>query len=265
MTLQYPIKDKVAVITGGTQSLGFCIAQRLARLGAKIVIGGRNPAGAEKATEINNEVGPNTAIFQQCDVTDSSALHILIDLATEHFGQLDILVNNAGIFSKPWYQDPTGSDSCTCVDTNLRALIDGTNHALHIWSQGISRGVVINIASISGYIPLNSTATYAATKAAAIAFTKGLSELAPKIRVNAIAPSWIDTKFLDVEHIGRNHFTMKGSALLDPQKVVDQVIRLIEDESFAGDVIIIKDKEEPKLCTLPKAHETMEAMDWVED
>ncbi|KAI9475274.1 hypothetical protein BX667DRAFT_537628 [Coemansia mojavensis] len=155
--------------------------QRLAQLGAKVVIGGRNPAGAEKASKINNEVGPDTAIFQQCNVTDSTALHALIDLATEHYGRLDILVNNAGVFSKPWYQDPTGADLHVCVDTHLRALIDETNYALHIWNQDeSSRGVVINVASISGYILLNSTATYAATKAAAMAFTRGPSELAPK-------------------------------------------------------------------------------------
>ncbi|KAJ2820712.1 hypothetical protein IWW50_004946, partial [Coemansia erecta] len=61
-------------------------------------------------------------------------------------------------------------------------------------------------------------ATYAATKAAVVMYTKALAGLAPKVRVNAVAPAWVDTKLLDAEHIGRNHFSMKSTGILEPQQ-----------------------------------------------
>ncbi|KAJ2851608.1 hypothetical protein IWW36_000931 [Coemansia brasiliensis] len=258
MVRLYSIKDKVAVVTGGAQSLGLCIARQLAQMGAKVVIGDIRSSGADAVVEINKEFGPNTAVFQQCDVTDSSALHALIDLATIRFGQLDILVNNAGILDKPWNLDPSGETALACININFSALVDGTNYALHLWNQVEgSRGVVINIGSIAAYCPMEYLATYTATKAAVAAYTKSLSGLAPKVRVNAVAPSWIETKLLEAEHIGRNHFTIKKYGLLQPQQVVDQVVRLIEDESFAGDIIIIRNGDEPKLCKLPNATDMM--------
>ncbi|KAJ2674697.1 hypothetical protein IWW42_001543 [Coemansia sp. RSA 1085] len=261
MVYLYSIKDKVAVVTGGAQSLGLCIARQLAQLGAKVVIGDILPSGADTVAKINKEFGPDTAIFQECDVTSSSALHALIDLAVSHFGQLDILVNNAGILDKPWDLDPSGKTALACININFSALVDGTNYALHLWNQDeSSRGVVINIGSIAAYCPMEYYATYGATKAAVAAYTKSLSGLAPKVRVNAVAPSWIETKLIEAEHIGRNHFTVKKCGLLQPQQVVDQVVRLIEDESLAGDIIIIRNGDEPKRCQLPNANDMMAIM-----
>ncbi|KAJ2455136.1 hypothetical protein EV183_001065 [Coemansia sp. RSA 2336] len=261
MVSLYSVKGKVAVVTGGAQSLGLCIARQLAQLGAKVVVGDILSSGADAVAEINKEHGPDTAIFQTCDVTDSSALHALIDLAVSHFGQLDILVNNAGILDKPWDKDPSGKTALACININFSALVDGTNYALHKWNQDEnSRGVVINIGSMAAYCPMEYYATYAATKAAVASFTKCLSGLAPKVRVNAVAPSWIETKLIEAEHIGHNHFTIKKYGLLQPQQVVDQVVRLIEDERLAGDIILIRNVEEPKLCTLPKADDMVAIM-----
>ncbi|KAJ2079696.1 hypothetical protein H4R24_003593 [Coemansia sp. RSA 988] len=254
MVALYEIRGKVAVITGGAQSLGLCTAQTLAKLGAKLVIGDLLPSGADEVDKINKEIGDRVAIFRQCDVTDSTALHELIDFAVSAFGQLDIVVNNAGILDKPLDQDPSGESARACVDLNVRALLDATNHALHIWNKDSNaRGVIINMASTAGYIPLEFAPTYCATKAAVVMFTKSLAGLAPKIRVNAVAPVWVDTKLIDAPHIGRNHFSIKMTGLLEPQAVADQIVRLIVDESLAGDVIIIKKGEDPHLCQLPKS------------
>ncbi|KAJ2801841.1 hypothetical protein H4R20_003519 [Coemansia guatemalensis] len=254
MVALYEIRGKVAVVTGGAQSLGLRTAQNLARLGAKVVVGDLLSSGAGEVDKINKEVGDTVAIFQHCDVTDSAALHGLIDLAVSEFGQLDILINNAGILDEPLDQDSSGKRARACVDVNIRAVIDATNHALRIWNQDANaRGVVINMASTAGYIPLEFAATYCATKAAVVMFTKSLAGLAPKVRVNAVAPAWVDTKLIDAPHIGREHFTIKMTGLLDPQMVVDQIVRLIEDESMAGDIVVIRKNEEPHLCKIPKS------------
>ncbi|ORX69076.1 NAD(P)-binding protein, partial [Linderina pennispora] len=191
------IKGHVAVVTGGAQSMGLLTSKELVKLGAKVVIGDVLPVGAEEVAKINAEAGSTVAVFQTCDVCDPDALQALIDRAVSEFGRFDILVNNAGVLDKPWEQDPTGEYARRCIDINVRALIDGTNRALHHWSQEEGRtGTVVNLASSAGYAPISFMAAYTASKAAVIMYTKSLASLAPKVRVNAVAPVWVDTKFI---------------------------------------------------------------------
>ncbi|KAJ2757125.1 hypothetical protein GGI19_000277 [Coemansia pectinata] len=254
MSAQFDFKGKVAVVTGGARSMGLLTAQMLVRKGAKVVIGDILQSGAEAADQLNQEAQDKVAIFQYCDVADTNSLKALIDLAVSQFGCLDILINNAGVLDRPWEQDPEGDYARRCIDINIRGLIDGTIHALHYWSQEEDRkGVVVNLASTAGYAPLSFLAAYAASKAAVVSYTKALAGLAPKVRVNAVAPSWVDTNLVDTEHIGRNHYTVRFSGLIQPHTVVEQIMRLIEDETLAGDIVIIRNDAEPVLCPAPKA------------
>ncbi|KAJ2457090.1 hypothetical protein GGF42_002888 [Coemansia sp. RSA 2424] len=251
---------KVAVVTGGAQSIGLLVAQNLVKRGARVVIGDIQPAGAAECDRINKEANARVAAFQLCDVSDMDSLKSLIDMAITTFGQLDILINNAGILDKPWELDSAGTAAHRCIMTNVCATIGGTNHALHYWNEREDRqGVVVSMASVAGYTPLNFMATYAATKAAIIMYTKCMASVAPKVRVNAVAPGGVDTKFIDAEHLGRDHWTVKAGGLIPPQRIADQVMRAIEDESLAGDIIIVKNNKEPVLCTQPKSTE-MEAL-----
>ncbi|KAJ1889604.1 hypothetical protein LPJ66_007944 [Kickxella alabastrina] len=250
----YDIKGKVAVITGGATSMGLLAAQNLVALGAKVVIGDISNLGPAAIAEINKSANAHIAIFHHCDVADPAMLHSLIDLAIAEFGQLDILINNAGILDKPWQHDPTGESARRCIDINIRGLIDGTNHALHYWSQDEKRqGVVINLSSLAGHVPMEFMATYAATKAAIAHYTKCLSTLAPKVRINAVAPGGVNTNFILAEHLGLDHFCVTYSGLLEPQTVVDQIIRLIQDTTMAGDVIVIQNNQPPEVCDRPKS------------
>ncbi|KAJ2384141.1 hypothetical protein H4S02_004954 [Coemansia sp. RSA 2611] len=254
MSARYDFTGKVAVVTGGARSIGLVTAQTLARRGVKVVMGDILESGAQAADQINQEAHAPMALFQHCDVTDTSSLKALIDLAVTHFGRLDILVNNAGVLDRPWEQDTEGDYARRCIDINVRSLIDGTIHALHYWNQDEDRkGVVINLASTAAYTPLTYMATYGASKAAVAAYTKSLASLAPKVRVNAVAPSWVDTNLVDTEHIGRDHYTVQYTGLMQPRAVVEQIMRLIEDETMAGDIVIIRNDAEPVLCPAPKS------------
>ncbi|KAJ2007966.1 hypothetical protein H4R26_000474 [Coemansia thaxteri] len=254
MSTQFDYSGKVAVVTGGAQSMGLLTAQNLARRGAKIVVGDIDHSGAAEVELINQAAQDRVAVFQHCDVSDSSSLKSLIDFAISEFGRLDILVNNAGVLDKPWNLDPTGSWAHRCIATNVCGAIEGTNYALQYWNQQEDRkGTVVNLASLAAYTPLNFMATYAATKAAIVMYTKCMASLAPKVRVNAVAPTGVDTKFIDAEHLGRDHWAIKSAGLLPPQLVVDQVLRTIEDESLAGDVVVIKGDDMIELCALPKS------------
>ncbi|KAJ2385147.1 hypothetical protein H4S02_004479 [Coemansia sp. RSA 2611] len=254
MTIPFEYEGRVAVVTGSAQSIGLLIAQNLVKRGVRVVVGDIQLSGAAEVDRMNKEAGAPVAVFKHCDVSDASALKSLIDQAVATFGKLDILVNNAGILDKPWELDSTGSAAHRCITTNVCGTIEGTNYALHLWNQDkAARGIVVNLASIAAYVPLNFMATYAATKAAIAMYTKCMASVAPKVRVNAVAPGGVDTKFIDAEHLGRDHWTVKASGLIEPQRVVDQILRAIEDESLAGDIIIVKNNEEPELCKLPKS------------
>ncbi|KAJ2490615.1 hypothetical protein IWW37_002989 [Coemansia sp. RSA 2050] len=260
MTMSFDYHGRVAVVTGGAQSIGLLIAQNLVKRGVRVVVGDIQLSGAAEVDRMNKEAKALVAAFKHCDVSDASSLKSLIDQAIATFGKLDILVNNAGILDKPWELDLTGSAAHCCITTNVCGTIEGTNYALHLWNQDKdAKGIVVNLASTAAYVPLTFMATYAATKAAIAMYTKCMASVAPKVRVNAVAPGGVDTKFIDAEHLGRDHWAVKASGLIEPQKVVDQVLRAIEDESLAGDIIIVKNNEEPELCKLPKSTD-MEAM-----
>ncbi|KAJ2892987.1 hypothetical protein IWW38_003019 [Coemansia aciculifera] len=253
----FDFTGRVAVVTGGAQSIGLLVAQNLVKKGARIIVGDINIAGAAECERINKESNALVAVFQLCDVSDMGSLKSLIDLAITTFGRLDILVNNAGILDRPWEFDATGDAAHRCIMTNVCSVIGGTNHALHYWNEKEERqGVVVNMASLAAYMPLNFMATYAATKAAIAMYTKCMASVAPKVRVNAVAPGGVDTKFVtDSEFLGRDHWAVKASGLIPPQIIADQVMRAIEDDSLAGDIIVVKNNEEPVLCTLPKSTE----------
>ncbi|KAJ1881986.1 hypothetical protein H4R99_000556 [Coemansia sp. RSA 1722] len=258
MTKIFDIKDKVAVITGGAQSMGLMTAQELIKQGAKVVIGDILDTGAEAVSKLNDQAGEEVAVFQKCDVTNTEQLHALIDFAISHFGQLDILVNNAGVIDRPVQVDHDGKYAQRCISVNFSALVDGTIYAINYWNQDESRqGVVVNLGSYAGYAPAPFIPVYCATKAAVNMFTKTLSTLAPKVRVNAVAPSWVDTKFLDTCYMPRDHLAITLTGVIDPQVVVGQIVRLIQDGSMAGEVIRIENQKEPEVCSLPNATRLM--------
>ncbi|KAJ2783260.1 hypothetical protein GGI15_002649 [Coemansia interrupta] len=258
MVCIYEIKDKVAVVTGAAKGMGFAAAQTLVNLGAKVVIGDISDHGQHQADLLNAQVGCRAVVFKHCDVTEPAMLHALIDSAVSEFGRLDILINNVGILDKPWQYDPSGEYARSCIDVNLRSLIDATNHALHYWNADKDRkGVVINFASLAAHWPMEFMAAYAASKAGIAHYTKCLATLAPKVRVNAVAPGGVNTDFIMTEHLGVDHFSVK-MGLIEPQTVVDQVIRLIQDESKAGEVVIIQYNKEPIICDRPNS-QIMEA------
>ncbi|KAJ2778864.1 hypothetical protein H4R18_004351 [Coemansia javaensis] len=255
----YDIDGKVAIVTGGTRGIGLAIARDLAKRGAMLVVAGVRPAGAEAVARLNEDAGRAAAVFRQCDVASPDELYALIDFAVEHYGRLDILVNNAGILDVPYQDDPTGSHNRKVLDVGARAMIDGTTHALRIWDRDPdARGVVVNVASVAAYMPVPYLPIYAASKAATVGFTKAMAGLAPKVRINAIAPAWVDTDMADTPHITRDHFSIQQLGLLTVEETAAQAIRAIEDESLAGDVIIVLRGEEPRICRSPKGTSSLE-------
>jgi NAD(P)-dependent dehydrogenase (short-subunit alcohol dehydrogenase family) len=180
----------VAVVTGSSRGFGLAIAQRLSAGGASLVLVSRKePALAEAAATL---VGPVT--WHALSVREQGAADRVIEATVERFGSVDILVNNAA--TNPYFGPLIGISDAqmqTTVETNLAAPLRWTRAAWD-YSMGTSGGSVLNVCSIGGMIVEPNIGFYNATKAALLHLTRQLAvELAPRVRVNAIAPGLVRT------------------------------------------------------------------------
>jgi NAD(P)-dependent dehydrogenase (short-subunit alcohol dehydrogenase family) len=184
------LKDKVAVITGGTSGIGLAIARAFAREGAKVTIAGRT-AGPQAAQEL----GPDGHAVE-CDVTRVADLERLFAEVAQRHGRVDVVVANAGrnVMAPVEYVDEGTFDML--MDTNVKGVFFTVQKALPLMQAG---GSIILTASAMHQRGLAMAAVYSATKAAVRSFARTLAaELAPKqIRVNAISPGTIDTPLYD--------------------------------------------------------------------
>ena len=189
-----PLDERVAVVTGASRGIGKAIALELAKRGAHIVV--NYAASAEKAEKVAAEIqsAGGQALAVQADVSDFEQAGQLIKTAIEHFGHLDILVNNAGITRDKLIMMMSEADWDAVQDTNLKGTFNCSKAAVRSMLRQRS-GRIINIASISGQMGNAGQTNYSASKAGQIGFTKALArEVAPRnVTVNAIAAGIVET------------------------------------------------------------------------
>ena len=184
-----------ALITGASRGIGLAVAQRLHAEGAHVVITARKPDGLAAALE---EIGGGEDVVSVAGrADDPEHQQEAIDTAVQRFGRLDVLVNNTGI--NPAYGPLTElpEDAARKImDVNVLAALSWTRRAVASGLGAESPGAVVNMASVAGIGPAPGIAYYGVSKAALIALTVQLAaELAPRIRVNAIAPAVVKTRF----------------------------------------------------------------------
>lgn len=192
----------VAIVTGASRGIGFAIAQRFVAEGAKVAITGRNAEALQMAAK--DLGGPDVAIAVPGKGDDADHRAEVVDTVLGAFGPVTLLVNNIGI--NPAY-GPLGSldlgAARKMLDVNVLGTLGWVQEALRggLDEQG---GAIVNISSVSGVRPAPGIAFYGITKAALIHMTEELAvELAPKIRVNAVAPAVVKTKFATALYEGR--------------------------------------------------------------
>jgi len=193
------LKDKVAVITGGTKGIGLGIAAEFIKEGAKVVIGGRNPdTGAAGVREL--EALGGEAIYIPCDVGQMDQLQNIIEKSVEHFGRIDIYVANAGINDPDHthYLDITPEQYDTIMDVNLKGMFFGGQYAAREMVKQGNGGVIINMSSVNAYLALDSQMVYTTSKGGVQQLTKVQAVALAKngIKVNAIAPGPIMTDLM---------------------------------------------------------------------
>ena len=187
------LKDKVAIVTGGSSGIGAGIARQLAADGARVIVNyASNRSSADKVVA-DIEAAGGRAVAVAADVTNPSEVEALVNSAIGNFGRLDIVVNNAGIYQFARIEDSTEVLYRRQFDINVLGPLLLVGAATPHLGTGSS---IINISSFVTHVAIPESAIYSGTKGAIDAITSVLSrELGPRgIRVNAVNPGLIETE-----------------------------------------------------------------------
>jgi len=239
--LESGVIGKTVLVTGAAKRVGRSIARELHTAGANIMVHYRTASQAAEAIVAElNALRPGSAVCQQADLLDIEALSVLVSNTVEHFGRLDALVNNASSF----FATPLGTIDLAAWDdlvgSNFRAPLFLTQAAApHLKS---AHGAVVNITDIHAERPLAGYPLYCAAKAALLGLTRALAiELAPEVRVNAVAPGpilWPDDGAFAGEERERivAHTLLKHAG--SPQDIARTVRFLLNDASYVTGQVI---------------------------
>ena len=197
------LKDKVALVTGGSRGIGAAVARRLALEGAAVAITYAESADSADAVVAAIEADRGRAMAIQADSGDVDAVKAAVATVMKRFGRLDVLVNNAATVRFGSIADYSLEDLDRMIAVNIKGLFVATQEAVRHMGEG---GRVINIGSISSeFMPIAGGSVYAMTKAAVAGLTHGLArDLGPRgITVNNVQPGRVDTEALRLLRQGR--------------------------------------------------------------
>src|SRR3990167_11199640 len=237
------LKNKVAILTGAKQGIGYGIALALAKEGCKVVVSDLNQKDCQVAAEKIKKDGVKI-LAVACDVSKKSEVDNLIAKTVKEFSQLDILVNNAGIFPFVPFLDMKEADWDRVIDTNLKSIFLCSQAALKKMKAG---GKIVNISSIASFVGFEGLTHYCASKGGINALVRAMAlELAPKkINVNAVAPGAIDTPgaqaAFNEKAAKQTIAAIPWGRMGQPQDIASAVVFLASDQAdyITGQTIIV--------------------------
>ena len=221
------LRDKAAVVTGGSKGIGFAIAEELLKNGASVMVCGRNEKDLEDAAVRLSHLGGVEA--SRCDMRDEADVQKMLDACVDAFGGLDILVNNAGIgyFGKT-VEEMTGDEFRQTLETNLFGVFYACHHAIGKMKQR-GGGYIINISSLAGQNPHAKMAAYNASKFGLNGFSEALMQEVrhDNIKVSYICPGSVNTSF------GGDTPDPSKAWQLQPADIAEAIIDLLRFDSRA--------------------------------
>jgi len=232
MSADKNLSGKTIVITGASSGFGRGSAEKLAGLGANVVVAARRGEVLDQlVAQIAADGG--TAVAVETDVSDPAAVSRLATTAIEHFGRIDVWVNNVGIGALGLFWDIPIEDHARVIDVNLKGLIYGAHAALTHF-RAVGDGVLVNVGSVDSEVPLAYQASYAASKAAVLSLSRTMNEELrlvgqhETIKVGTIMPWAVDTPWWT--HAANYTGHEPRMALMDdPSIVVDAIVAACTD------------------------------------
>ncbi|MBZ6259898.1 SDR family oxidoreductase [Streptomyces olivaceus] len=205
------LSGKVALVTGASRGIGYGVAEALVARGDRVCITGRNEDALKEAVE---KLGADRVIGVAGKAHDEAHQAAAVERVMEAFGRVDFLVNNAG--TNPVFGPIADMDlnvARKVFETNVLSALGFAQRTWHAWQKD-NGGAIVNIASVAGLSPSPFIAAYGVSKAALINLTVQLAhEFAPAVRVNAIAPAVVKTKFAAALYEGREEEAASGYPL----------------------------------------------------
>jgi len=236
--------QRIALVTGGAQGIGYACAVALKELGARIILSDINEPGLDEAVA---KLGDGT-VGIACDMGDETRVNKLYDQIEKDHGTLHILVNNAGIAQPGDFLETSMDQFRRVIDVNLLGTFLSTQRAAKIMIANNVSGSIVNMSSINAVVAIPSIAAYCASKGGVAQLTKSSSlALAPhNIRVNAVGPGSIDTDMLAAVNANPDAMKMVMSRtpmqrLGDAKEIADVVAFLSSEKSsyVTGETIYV--------------------------
>jgi len=235
------MKDKIAVVTGGSKGIGYAVAESLLKNGAKVFICARDKAKLKRALEKLSAFGQVDG--EICDVRSEAQVQMMLDECVRIFGGVDILVNNAGIgIIGKTVEEMTADEFEQTLETNLFGVFYACHYAIPLMKER-GAGFIINISSLAGQNAHPKMAAYNASKFGLNGFTEALMQevRADKIKVTAICPGSVNTYF------GGDTPSKDQSWQLQPEDVAQTVLDLLNmNERALPSKIEIRPANPPK-------------------
>ncbi len=233
------LNGKVALVTGGTEGMGYATAELFLKTGAKVAISGRSES--KGAAAVSNLSSLGETFFVRGDVSVSEDAKRMVDATVERYGRIDILFNNAGVYLEKPAEDTTEKEWDLVLDVNLKGTFLVSKHAIpHMKRQG--GGVIVNNSSDAGLVGNRSCAAYCASKGGVTILTKAmaLDYAKDNIRVNCVNPAVIDTPMVarevarsddPDEYTRRMNIDHPIGRIGRPEEVAKAVLFLASDEA----------------------------------
>ncbi len=236
------LKNRVAIITGSSRGIGRATAILFAKEGAKVVV--NYIKEKKKAEEVVKSIGKQNSLLVQADVATEEGVKKLVGETVKRFGKIDILVNNSGAILRPgdWKSDVATWQKT--IDANLTSAWLMIREVVPIMLKKKS-GVIVNVVSVYGFLGAAAVLAYTSAKAGLITLTKSFAkELAPAIRVNAVAPGNVMTDMTKgagpalIEQF-RQETPLKRIA--DPDEIARAILFLASDDAsyITGETLVV--------------------------
>jgi len=246
------LSGRVALVTGGAGGIGGAVVRALAQAGVSgIVVNYRKSSKEAEALSLDIERGGVKALALQADVQSDAQVRRMIQTIEDKFGRLDVVVNNAGVTHWVKLADLAGLTDPIwdeILDVNVKGAFRCARAAQKLLEA--NQGMIVNVSSISGVLAPStiSSLAYGTAKAALIYMTKGLAvAMAPKVRVNCVAPAFTDTPWMS-QHFGADYQQViaKASAgyplqrIATPEDIAGAILGLITGGDFVtGQTLLV--------------------------